>query len=76
MYRGIIECGWKTGIHDVRTCHYQHPWLVVYRKTGEVVGCYCAKKRGGLLPGFAKDTQPQMSGKGNYRDGRVLKYLK
>lgn len=39
-YRGIIECGWKTGVHDCRGLTYQHPWLVVYRPTGAVIGCY------------------------------------
>ena len=38
-YIGIIGCGWKTGIHDCRGLRYEHPWLVVHRPTGTVVGC-------------------------------------
>lgn len=39
-YHGIIECGWKTGVHDIRGIRYQHPWLVVHRESGSVVGCW------------------------------------
>lgn len=39
-YRGIIECGWKTGVHDCRGLTYQHPWLVVHRDSGTVIGCW------------------------------------
>ena len=39
-YHGIIQCGWKTGVHDVRGVRYQHPWLVVHRESGTVRGCY------------------------------------
>jgi hypothetical protein len=39
-YKGIIESGWKTGVHDCRACGYQHPWLAVHRESGSVVGCH------------------------------------
>ena len=43
-YRGIIECGWKTGVHDVRAFHYEHPWLVVYRPTETVEGHFTKRE--------------------------------
>ncbi len=39
MYRGILECGWKTGVHDCRGLTYEHPWLTVHRESGTVRGC-------------------------------------
>lgn len=43
MYHGIIECGWKTGVHDCRSLTYEHPWLAVHRESGSVVGCWTKK---------------------------------
>lgn len=43
-YIGIIECGWATGVHDVRGIKYKHPWLVVHRPSGTVEGCWTKKE--------------------------------
>ncbi len=39
-YESVLQCGWKTGVHDCRGIGYQHPWLAVCRETWSVVGCW------------------------------------
>jgi hypothetical protein len=39
-YYACIQCGWKDGIHDVRPCRYQHPWLVIHRESNTATGCW------------------------------------
>ena len=38
-YQSCIKDGWKSGVHDVRSFNYQHPWLVIHRESNSVVGC-------------------------------------
>jgi hypothetical protein len=39
-YRGLIEAGWATGIHDCRELGFAHPWVVANRAAKAVVGCW------------------------------------
>lgn len=39
-YDSCLRCGWKTGIHDCRPFHYQHPWVVIHRESDSAIGCW------------------------------------
>ncbi len=38
-YQSCIKDGWKSGVHDVRSFNYQHPWLIIDRPSGSAIGC-------------------------------------
>lgn len=58
-YRGIIEAGWKTGVHDVRHLTYEHPWLVVHRPTRTVIGAWTKKEAQRLLRDLKAGVPPE-----------------
>lgn len=56
-YIGILGGGWKTGIHDVRGYRYEHPWLVVHRASGAVLGCWSREEARTILAKMKSETR-------------------
>ena len=55
-YESLIRCGWTTGVHDVRGCRYQHPYVVIYRPAGIAAGCWSRQEARETLRRMRRET--------------------